>query len=173
MDPVKSKPATTDADAFMTEAEKRFLAANIKDSRASWVQSNFITDDTEGMASDTKDYLIATIKELADASRKFEGQQLSSDVTRKIKLLKLAVPLPAPSNPSEREELTKIAVWMESKYGKFEYCPDQTAASAAAPDQKSGAGEAKKKCLSLGDLETIMAENRNPEELKKAWVGWH
>jgi len=172
-DPVKSKPAATDADAFMKEAEKRFLAANIKDSRASWVQSNFITDDTERIASDTKDYLIATIKELADASRKFEGQQLSPDVARKIKLLKLSVPLPAPSNPAEREELTKIAVGMESEYGKFEYCPEQTAAAAAAPDQKSRAGEAKKKCLSLGDLETIMAENRNPEELKKAWAGWH
>src|SRR5262249_16695002 len=34
-------------------------------------------------------------------------------------------------------------------------------------------GEAKDKCLSLGDLEKTMAENRNPEELKKAWTGWH
>ncbi len=31
----------------------------------------------------------------------------------------------------------------------------------------------KAKCLSLGDLEKILAENRNPEELKKAWLGWH
>ncbi|HZF37927.1 MAG TPA: M2 family metallopeptidase, partial [Blastocatellia bacterium] len=67
-----------------------------------------------------------------------------------------------PSNPAEREELTRIAVGMESSYGKFEYCPEQGAQS----------GEAKK-CLSLGDLETIMAESRNPEELKKAWTGWH
>jgi len=173
MDPVKSKPAATDADAFMTEAEKRYLAANIKDSRASWVQSNFITDDTESLAADAKENLIATIKALVDESRKFDGRQLSPDVARKIKLLKLAVPLPAPSNPAEREELTKIAVSMESEYGKFEYCPEQTAGATAKPDQKSGAVETKKKCLSLGDLETIMAENRNPEELKKAWAGWH
>jgi peptidyl-dipeptidase A len=92
-------------------------------------------------------------------------------VARKIKLLKLAVPLPAPSNPAEREELTKIAVGMESSYGKFEYCPEPGASiGATKPGQKSGAA---KKCLSLGDLEEIIAERRNPEELKQAWTGWH
>src|SRR5215475_9908414 len=154
------KPSAADAETFIKDAEKRFLDATIKDSRASWVQSNFITDDTELIAAGAKDNLIATVIELADESRKFDGLQLAPDVARKIKLLKLAVPLPAPSNPAEREELTKIAVGMESSYGKFEYCPDQGATSG-------------KKCLSLGDLETIMAENRNPEELKKAWTGWH
>src|SRR5262245_61677312 len=149
---VNSKPSATDADAFTTVAEKRYLAANIKDSRASWVQSNFITDDTESIAADSKENLIAIIKELADNSRKFDGKELSFDVARKIKLLRLAVPLPAPSNPIEREELTKIAVRMESIYGKYEDCPEQTASAAtASPNQKSGAVEAKKKCLSLGD----------------------
>jgi peptidyl-dipeptidase A len=157
------KPTVADAEKFVEKAETLYLDATIKDSRASWVQSNFITDDTESIAAEAKENLIATIKQLADESRKFDGMKLPPDVARKIKLLKLAVPLPAPSNPAEREELTKIAVGMESAYGKFEYCPEQTANS----------GEAEKKCLSLGDLETIMAENRNPEELKKAWAGWH
>src|SRR4030095_7584657 len=168
---ISQKPNVADAEKFMEKAEKRFLDANIKDSRASWVQSNFITDDTELIAADAKENLIAIIKELADESRKFDGIELTADVTRKIKLLKLAVPLPAPSNPAEREELTKIAVRMESEYGKFEYCPEQAAGATANPGQKGG--EAKKKCLSLGDLETIMAESRNPEELKRAWAGWH
>jgi peptidyl-dipeptidase A len=157
------KSTVADAEKFVEKAEKLYLDATIKDSRASWVQSNFITDDTESIAAEAKENLIATIKQLADESRKFDRMKLPPDVARKIKLLKLAVPLPAPSNPAEREELTKIAVGMESAYGKFEYCPEQGANSR----------EAEKKCLSLGDLETIMAENRNPEELKKAWVGWH
>jgi peptidyl-dipeptidase A len=153
------KTGAADAETFIKDSEKRYLDATIKDSRASWVQSNFITDDTEALAAGAKDNLIATVKKLADESRKFDGVQLSPDVARKIKLLKLAVPLPAPSKPAEREELTKIAVGMESAYGKFEYCPGSTGKEA--------------KCLSLGDLETIIAENRNPEELKKAWTGWH
>src|SRR5215475_12437628 len=154
------KPTVADAEKFVEKAENLYLDATIKDSRASWVQSNFITDDTESIAAEAKENLIATIKQLADESRKFDGMELPPDVARKIKLLKLAVPLPAPSNPAEREELTKIAVGMESQYGKFEYCPEQGATGG-------------KKCMSLGDLETIMAENRNPEELMKAWTGWH
>jgi peptidyl-dipeptidase A len=169
---VGQKTSASDPETFIKEAEKRYLSANIKDSRASWVQSNFITDDTETIAADSKENLIAAIKELADQSRQFDGRQLAPDVARKIKLLKLAVPLPAPSNPAEREELTKIAVGMESAYGKFKYCPGSVGAVPPA-DQKSGTGEAKKICLSLGDLEKIMAEKRNPEELKEAWAGWH
>jgi peptidyl-dipeptidase A len=153
------KTGATDAVQFIENAEKRYLDATIKDGRASWVQSNFITDDTELIAAGAKDSLIATVKELADGSRKFDGMELPPDVARKIKLLKLAVSLPAPSNSAEREELTKIAVGMESAYGKFEYCPGSLGKQA--------------KCLSLGDLETTIAESRNPEELKEAWMRWH
>src|SRR5262245_16486091 len=90
---VNSKSSPSNADTVITDAGKRYLAASIKDSRASWVQSNFITNDTELIAADAKENLIATIKQLADESRQFNGPQLSSDAARKIKLLKLAVPL--------------------------------------------------------------------------------
>lgn len=152
-----SKATVAEAEKFVAEAEKRYLAATINESRASWVQSNFITDDTEAIAAVAKEETIKTIKELAEESRKFDGLELPPDVARKIKLLKLSLALPAPGNAAEREELTKLSVKMESAYGAGKYCPD---------------GE-QGKCLSLGDLERILAENRNPEELKKAWAGWH
>jgi peptidyl-dipeptidase A len=173
--PIGSKPTVDDSEKFMVKAEKQYLDATIKDSRASWVQSNFITYDTEIIAADNKENLISTIKQLADEARQFEGLQLSPDVARKIKLLKLAVPLPAPSDPAERKELTEIAVRMESLYGKFEDCPPSTATNDVSPKpgQKSGGNVAKQKCRSLGDLETIMGESRNPEDLKNAWTGWH
>ena len=146
-----------DAEKFIQEAEKRYLAVAIKDGRASWIQSTYITDDSEIIAAEARDELTRTIKELSEEARKFDGLTLPEDITRKLKLLKLATPLPAPGDPAEREELTKLVIGMESAYGKGKYCPD---------------GE-KGKCLSLGELETIMATSRNPEELKKAWVGWH
>jgi peptidyl-dipeptidase A len=170
---VGQKTSATDAETFIKDAEKRYLSASIKDSRASWVQSNFITEDTDAIAADSKDNLIAAIKEMADQSRQFDGQQLSPDVARKIKLLKLAVPLPAPSNPAEREELTKITVGMESAYGKFKYCPEPAAGAGSATKPDAAGGEAKKKCQSIGDLEEIMTKSRNAEELKEAWAGWH
>lgn len=152
-----SKSAITDAGKFVEEAEKRYLAVAIKEGQATWVQSNFITQDTEAIAAAAKEETIKTIKELAEQARQFDGQNLSPDVARKLKLLKLALALPAPGNDAEREELTKISVAMESAYGAGKYCPD---------------GD-KGKCLSLGDLEKIMASSRNADELKKAWLGWH
>lgn len=145
------------AEKFVADAEKRYLDVAIKESQATWVQENFITKDTDAIAAAAKEETIKVIKELAEQARQFEGQNLSPEVARKLKLLKLALALPAPSDPSERKELTEISVKMNGAYGAGKYCPD---------------GD-KGKCLSLGDLEKILASSRNPEELKKAWLGWH
>jgi peptidyl-dipeptidase A len=151
-------PATVaEAEKFIAEAEKRLQDLSIKSSRAAWVQSNFITEDTEALAADAQTQVLAAVTELANASRRFDGLQLPAELARKLKLIKLSLSLPAPDNAAEREELTRIAVGMESAYGRGKYCPD-------GPD---------KPCLSLGDLERIMRTSRNPEELKRAWTGWH
>jgi peptidyl-dipeptidase A len=151
------RPTAAEAERFINEAERRLLTLNLKASRASWVQSNFITDDTEAMAAAAQDELTAASTELAERARRFDGLRLSPDAARKLKLLKLSLVLPAPSNPAEREELTKIAVSLESDYGKGKYCPE-------------GEGG---KCLSLQDMERILANSRDPEELKRIWLGWH
>ncbi len=62
--------------------------------------------------------------ELAEASRQFDGTTMSPETTRKMKLLKLALTLPAPRDAAEREELTKIAASMEGAYGRGKYCPE-------------------------------------------------
>ena len=148
---------TAEADKFMADAEKRLLDLSIKGGRADWVKSTYVTDDTEALAALANENLIATTTELAEQSRRFESLDLSPDAKRKLKLLKLSLTLPAPKDPAERAELTRIAASMEGDYGKGKYCPD-------GPQGK---------CLSLPDLEEIMANSRDPEELKKAWVGWH
>jgi peptidyl-dipeptidase A len=150
-------PSASSPEEFITAAESKLAELAIKLNRAQWVAANFITDDTEALSADTNKEFIAVTTELAEAARKFDGQKMSDDTARKLKLLKLSLTLPAPSNPAERDELTKIAAAMEAAYGKGKYCPD---------------GEAGK-CLTLDDLEKVMRESRNPEELKKAWTGWH
>ena len=154
---VSSSGSAGEAEKFLADAEKRLLDLNIKAGRAEWVKSTFITDDTEALAADANETLIAATTELAEQSRRFENADLSPAAKRKLKLLKLALTLPAPKNPEERAELTKIAASMEGDYGKGKYCPE---------------GD-KGKCLGLTDLEEIMGTSRDPEELKKAWLGWH
>jgi peptidyl-dipeptidase A len=156
--PTSSAKATpAEAEQFVADAEKRLLELNIKYSRADWVKSTFITDDTEALSAEANKQVIEATTELAEQSRRFDGLDLPYDTARKIKLLKLALTLPAPSNPTEREELTKIAASLEGDYGKGKYCPD---------------GD-KGKCLSLSEMEVILANSRDPEELKRIWLGWH
>ncbi len=144
-------------EQFINEAEKKLEQLNLKASRASWVQENFITQDTEALSADANKDVIAATTELATAARKFDGQKMSEDTARKFKLLKLSLVAPAPSNPEDRDKLTKIAAAMSSAYGSGKYCPD---------------GE-KGKCQNLDELSATLVKSRNPEELKKAWMGWH
>jgi peptidyl-dipeptidase A len=145
------------AQKFMTDAETRLLELGVKAGRADWVKSTFVTDDTEALAAAANENLIGATTELAEEARRYEALDLSPELKRKLKLLKLSLTLPAPKDPAERSELTKIAASMEGDYGKGKYCPD---------------GD-KGKCLSLTELEQIMGNSRDPEELKRAWTGWH
>jgi len=146
-----------EAAKFMANVEKQLMELNIKSGRADWVRSTYITDDTEKISADANRDLIAATTDFAEQAKRFDGVDLPADLQRKLKLLKLSLTLPAPKNEAERKELTEIAARMEGDYGKGKYCPE---------------GD-KGKCLSLPDLEEIMTNSRDPEELKKAWVGWH
>ena len=42
-----SKPTVAEAEQFMKQAEARLNEIEVKAARASWVQENFITDDTK------------------------------------------------------------------------------------------------------------------------------
>jgi peptidyl-dipeptidase A len=152
-----TKGTPAEAEKFIADAEKRLFDLNVKYSHADWVKSTFITDDTEILSADANNAVISAVTELADQSRRFEGLDLPYDVARKMKLLKLSLVLPAPKDPAERDELTKLAASLEGDYGKGKYCPE---------------GD-KGKCLSLGDMEEILAKSRDPEELKRIWLGWH
>lgn len=153
----ESNATAADAEKFMADAETRLFDLSVKYSRADWVKSTFITQDTEALSAEANEALIAATTELAEQSRRFDSLDLPYDTKRKLKLLKLSLTLPAPKDEKEREELTKIAASMEGDYGRGKYCPDG--------DQS--------KCLSLGDMEKILAQSRDPEELKRIWLGWH
>jgi peptidyl-dipeptidase A len=150
------------ADKFVSASEKQLEELGIKASRAGWVNETFITDDTDAISADFSDQLTALGTELAKEAVKFDKVQASFDTKRKLKLLKLALTVPAPNNPAERKELTDIMVSMNGSYGKGKYCPEGEKAADGEP-----------KCYTLNDAEKIMRESTDPEQLKKAWVGWH
>src|SRR5258706_11036502 len=157
--PVGAGATVAEAHRFIVAAEKQVFDLNNKSSRASWVQENFITDDTENISADAQKEVLAVSTDLAMKARRFEGLKLPPLDARKFLLLKTGFVLAAPRNPAAQDRLTKISVSLDSDYGKGKYCPD-------------GAGPGKK-CLTLNDLERIMTNSRDPNELLKAWKGWH
>lgn len=152
----KSTLTPEDAESFVNAAEERLLQLWVKSDRASWVQSTNITYDTEKMAGDAKQQLTAASVELAKEAARFNNVALPPEVARKLRLLKLAITLPAPGNTQEQQELSDIAVWLESEYGKGKFYPDGP----------------KGKALDLGDLSRLIASSRDPDTLLMAWKGW-
>jgi len=155
------KPAATvstaaEAKTFVEEAETKLLALANESSRASWVQSNFITDDTEILAAVANERVISASVRYAKEAVRFDGVKLAPDLARKIHLLKNSLTLAAPSNPKESEELTQIVARLEGTYGKGKYCP-----------------QGSDKCLDLEDITKILATSRDPKQIEDVWRGWH
>jgi len=154
-----TKAAPADAESFMRGAESRLEEVGVKASRASWVQSTYITDDTEALSASANEEVLATTTELVNQGKRFQGAQLSPVLQRKFMLLKLSLSSPAPNNPAERKELAEIGTWLEGTYGKGKYCP------------KTGpfAG----KCLDQSAMEQAFATTKDEAVLRDLWVGWH
>ena len=72
----KGTPA--EAEKFVADAEKRLFDLNVKYSRADWVKSTFITDDTEAMSAEANKDVIAATTELADESARSKDRLLSN-----------------------------------------------------------------------------------------------
>jgi len=145
------------ARKFIESAETRLLDLWIRLSRANWVHENFITHDTEELAAQADQNVKAASAELSAEARRFDGVKLPDDVARKLYLLKHSVDIPAPRDHAEQVELSRIVASLDGDYGRGKWCPDGP----------------KGKCLTINELENILITSRDPEELKRVWVGWH
>lgn len=151
-----SVPGTVEeARRFIEVTEQRLLDLWIAAERAAWVQSTYITDDTEKLAAEARGRVIAATLEAASEARRFEGLALPEDVARKMRLLKTSLSLVAPPDPADRKELTEIVASMEGTYSKGRFCPEG------------------KPCLDLDQISARMAVSRDPQELLDLWEGWH
>ena len=151
-------PSLTEAKAFLDDAEARLFALGNKSQRAAWVHANFITDDTDQIAADADEEVNTLTVELAKKAHRFDSLKLPPEMARKMLLVKLSIGFPAPASPAEQKELAQISASLAGDYGRGKWCP-------------GGAADAK--CLDITAIERILATSRDPEELKRAWIGWH
>ena len=155
----KTSPALTPeaAKKFIESAEQELFDLGVKASRAAWVQENFITVDSEAIAADANEVANTAATKYAKEAHTFDHVQLAPELARKRLLLELATGFPAPNDPKAQRELAQIESSLDGDYGKGKWCPD-------------GDG---KPCLDVNAVGRLMATNRNPGELKRAWIGWH
>ena len=152
-----SSAAAEEAKKYFARAEAELFGLGLKASRASWVQENFITADTEAIAADANEALNTASAKYAKEVHRFDGLKLAPELARKRRLLELAAGFPAPNDPKAQKELAAILSSLDGDYGKGKWCPD---------------GE-KGRCLDVTAVGKLVAESRDPEELKRAWLGWH
>jgi len=150
-------PTAAQAAAFVDSAEAVLMDLSIRAERAQWVQENFITHDTEVLAAEAQDRLIAARVPISKRAATFQGLQLPGDVARRLDLLRTAITTPAPSDSARRSEVTRVAASMPSQYGRGKFCPP---------------GRSGDQCLDLQQLSRIIANSRSPDSLLMAWVGW-
>ena len=153
----QNSPAVEDAVKFTDAAESRLVELRNKASRANWVYETYLTDDTEQMSADAEREYASGVAEMAEQAHRFEGLNLPPEVARKLKLLRLSVSIPVPHDPALAAELSKINASMSGDYGKGKWCPEGPSA----------------KCLDINDVTRVFATSRDPNELLRAWEGWH
>jgi peptidyl-dipeptidase A len=141
--------------AFLKEVDHELLRLINAANRAGWVQSTYITPDTEVMAAQANEALVTAATNYAKEAFRFDKLQVSQADRRQLTLLKNALTIAAPADPKEAEELTRLVASMEGAYGSGKYC--------AKPNE----------CLDIEKITEILAENRDPKRLQEVWEGWH
>jgi peptidyl-dipeptidase A len=151
-------PATPQgAREFLDEVNREALRLGVAAGRAGWVQSTFITEDTEIIAAQANEAYVTALTRYAKEASRFDEVPLPPSERRQLDVLENSLTMSAPPDPREAEELTRLVASMEGAYGRSKYCP-----GARAED-----------CLDVEKITEIMAEDRDPERLREVWAGWH
>lgn len=128
-------------------------------SSAFWLQSTYINDDSQRVASHLNERQLAWTSAVVREAAKFNDVEVGDETRRALRILKVGQTLPAPDDPAERAELAKISSSLEAMYGAGKYCPE-------------GVEEDSEECRSLNELEDVIDNSRDPEALLEAWTGW-
>src|SRR5258708_431765 len=152
---IHPQPSVAEAKRFLDEAGRKLRELTNEAGQASWVQENFITDDTEALSAQASKRQMDEAVRLAKGATRFDGVKLPRDMARKMKLLKVGLTLAAPADSKESTEVTRLAAALDGAYGKGKYCP------------------AGKPCMDINEITRSMATSTNPAELLDVWRGWH
>ena len=148
-------PTAAEARTFVEETEKKLFDFSVDASRTYWINSTYITDDTDALAAKAgAEGTTMSVQAAIEAARFNDVKGLDAVTRRKLDKLRGGIVLPAPTTEGAATELNEIATKLNSAYGK-------------------GKGTLNGKEINGSDIEAAMGTNRNPEELAEMWESWH
>ncbi len=150
-----TEPTAADADAFVARAERELAEFSVHNSRAQWVNSTYITPDTDALAAYFGTIGTETAVRLAKEAARYQNVPgLSYDTRRKLDILRTSITLPAPGTEGAAAELNEIATRLQSQYGR-------------------GRGTMNGETLTGNEIEARMGTVRNPAQLQEMWTSWN
>lgn len=150
-----AKPTAADAEAFVAAAEKEGYDYSVSAGRVFWINSTYLTDDTNALAAEVgAKGTEMQVRFALEAAKYKDVPGLSEETRRKLDKLRGGMVLPAPTTEGAAAELNTIATELQSIYGK-------------------GKGTLDGKPVSGSDIEAAMGDVRDPAKLKEMWVSWH
>lgn len=148
-------PTADDAENFVIDTEKEMFDFSIDAGRTYWINSTYITEDTDALAAKIgAEGTTMSVNAAIDAAQFNDVPRIDPVIKRKLDKLRGGIVLPAPAVPGAAEELNEIATKLNSAYGK-------------------GKGTLNGEPINGSDIEAAMGTNRNPVELAEMWESWH
>ena len=142
-------------DIFLEKVEKENLQNGPVISSASWISSNFITYDSQKVIADYGTRYTLDALDKARKASTFDSLDVSQEKKRMLNILKTSFVMPPPLDDILASELSEITTSLKAMYGSGEHCFEDN------------------DCYDLEAFESIIDKSRDPDELLKAWSGWH
>ncbi len=154
-------PTVADAQAFLDRANAALLKAAVDGSHAEWLAETYINEDSEATGALLNEQGSALQLKLIEESHRFDKLTLPAPLRRQMMLLQVNAPA-APHDPKLLAEGTQLAAQLTGMYGKGKYCPPKLIPNTG-----------RLPCMSVDDVDSFMAESRDPKALAEVWAGWH
>ncbi|MFT4256598.1 MAG: M2 family metallopeptidase [Pseudoxanthomonas sp.] len=150
--PATPKGETADEFVARVNAEYRKLYPEV--SASQWLSATYINDDSQLLEARYNERYLAQLNTWIEQANRFDGQQMTPETARALRLLKQMTAMPAPKDPAQLAELAEISSRMGGMYGAGSYCVGG-------------------KCRQIGELSAVLASSRDYDKQLDAWQGWH
>ncbi len=148
-------PIKLSADDFVAKLNDEIDARGRAASAAYWVRATYINEDTQILAAEASEKWLEFHTRAVKEASVYDGEPMSDEAARALKLLKLGSSAPAPDDATKRARLAEISTRMPGIYGQGKYCPED-----GGP------------CQDLEALSAVLAKSRDYDTLLDAWTRW-